>query len=214
MFTWVCPTCGKELDLGVKECPDCQGRAAAKPLGPEVEQLSGPEAPAAGGIRFWLLLGAGTLVAVVALVTFVRYRSNRPPPEAGPKVVLEGPAAPQALPPPQATEAKAESMPAAVGAARDLEFAGIRMSYDSQNKPQVRALVTNHGEEPVDNASFTVTLRPAQSAADAPPLARFTVKIAALKAGEYREIKAPLDAFGTLASMPPWRRIRADVEAR
>ena len=87
------------------------------------------------------------------------------------------------------------------------------MFYDSQNKTQVRALVINHGEEELRDVTLTVTLRPASSAADSLPLARFNAKITAeIKAGDAREIKAPLETFGTLAAMPPWHKLRADVE--
>ncbi len=60
----------------------------------------------------------------------------------------------------------------------------------------------------------TVSLRSAEAAAGSSPLARFTVKIDRdVKAGESQEIKAPLETFGTLAAIPPWHQLRADVEA-
>jgi hypothetical protein len=86
------------------------------------------------------------------------------------------------------------------------------MSYDSQNRPQVRALVINHSEEGLRGATLKVTLRPASSASDAAPLGSFTVRLASdIKPGESREIRAPLDALATLADIPPWRKLRADV---
>ena len=173
MFTWVCPSCSKEWDLSVKECPEC----AAKPAPPPDQPAQIPDHPAqsrdreGADLRFWLLLGLGTAVGVTGLVSWVRYQSRRPPQHAvagrgAPKVELSTPA----------SEPGPES--ASVGLARDIEVAGIRLFYDSQNKPQVRAILINHGDEGLRNATVAVTLRPASSARDSPPLARLTAKIA------------------------------------
>jgi len=73
-------------------------------------------------------------------------------------------------------------------------------------------VVVNHGEEPLVGVSLSVALRTAGAARGSPALGRFTVKIAGLKAGGSQEVQAPLEALGTLASMPPWRQIRAEIE--
>lgn len=184
MFTWVCPTCGREYDLATKQCPHC----------------SGPSAPAASGprpvsnLRFWLTVALATGAIVAASVAWSRYRAHRPPPKAAPKIELQRPAEP---PPP----------------ARPIEVSGIRLSYDAQNRPQVRAVVTNHSEEQLPRgASFRVALRPIQ-APGSPPLAYFTAKLdATIQPGDSREIRAPLDALATLAAMPPWHQLRVDLE--
>lgn len=196
MFNWVCPTCGREWDIATTECPDCRG----KPL---------PAAPArrsrSGGL-FWVLLAAGTAIGILGLIFWVRYQSRRiAPAPAAATASAESPA-PKTVSPPEPVP---DSAPA-----QQIEVAGIRTFYDSQNKPQVRALIVNHGEAALDNVTLTVTLRPMQSAPDSLPLARFTVKIVLpVKPGEWQEVKAPLDTYATLAAMPKWRELRADVEA-
>ncbi len=200
MFTWVCPSCGKEWDVAVKECADC---AAAKRDRPQAA-LPQPRSD----LRFWLLLGAAALIGIVAVVSLVRYQARRPPREATPaRVVLEQPSAPKN---PEPVPESASNAPGS-----DIEVAGIRMSYDSQDKPQVRAVVINHSAEEMLNVNLAVTLRPAQAAPDSPPLARFTLKVSpGIKPGESREVKAPLEALATLAAMPSWQKLRADVERR
>lgn len=211
MFTWVCPNCGKEWDVAVKECPECRDRAAAgaQTAPPAAEPEVVPETPP-GGFRFWILLIAGALVGVALLVFWVRYRAAHP--SAAPEPAAKGGAklSTPSLPPPEPVPEAGQSSSVS---ARDVEVAGVRMSYDAQNKAQVRALIINHGDEPLERATLTVTLRPGSSAPGSPPLARFEVKIASpVKPGDSREIKAPLETFATLAAMPRWGDLRADVE--
>src|SRR5712692_4536022 len=114
MFTWVCPSCGKEWDVAVKECADC---AAAKRDRPQAA-LPQPRSD----LRFWLLLGAAALIGIVAVVSLVRYQARRPPREATPaRVVLEQPSAPKN---PEPVPESASNAPGS-----DIEVAGIRMSY-------------------------------------------------------------------------------------
>ena len=198
MFTWVCSTCGKELDVSVTECPECKGRPTAPPL--TVPTAS----PAASRNPFRLRLALVAGLAVVGLIWLVLYQSRRPasPPRAASKPMLTLQPVPEA----------AAAIPAPP---HQVEVAGVRLSYDAQDKPQVRAVVINHGEEELRNATLAVSLRNASARPDSPPLARFTTRIAgALKPGDSKEIKAPLEAFATLAAMPPWRQLRADVELK
>jgi hypothetical protein len=182
MFTWVCPTCGREYDVATKECPQC----AAAGAGPSSRQRS------LSNLRFWAAVTAA--IAAVVLVAFVwaRFRARRPPPQAGPKIELQRPAEP---PPPP----------------RPIEVSGIRLFYDAQNRPQVRAVVINHGDEPLNKgASIRVALR---ATPGAPPLAYFTVKLdATIQPGDSREVRAGLDALATLAAIPPWQQLRVDIE--
>jgi hypothetical protein len=186
MFTWVCPSCGREYDLATKQCPQCIGQAAS----------SSPRPRPVSNLRFWAIIAAATAAVVLMLVTWTRYRSHQPAPQAAaPRIELERPA-----------EAPAPTRP--------IEVAGVRLSYDDQNRPQVRAVVVNHGEEHLTaGTSLRVALRPAQAASGSPPLAYFTVKLAAAIApGDSREVRAPLDALATLAAIPPWQQLRVDIE--
>jgi hypothetical protein len=136
-------------------------------------------------------------LAAVLLAAFAwsRLRARRPRPQAGPKIELQRPA--EAPPPP-----------------RPIEVSGIRLFYDAQNRPQVRAVVINHGEEQLSKGtSIRVALRPMQGPAGSPPLAYFTVKLdATIQPGDSREVRAGLDALATLAAIPPWQQLRVDIE--
>lgn len=211
MFSWVCPTCGKELDIGTKVCPNCAGRAEA----------SAAAGAAGSNRRFWAGLGLAALVGVALLAGLARYQSRpraataqleapaRSKPLPPPEPVPEAPAPAKDLPPPQPVASPVPEW------ARHVEIAGVRTFYDAQNKPRVRAVIINHGEDELSNTVFTVALRPAQAAPDSSPLARFTVKLTApIKPGDFREVQAPLDALATLAAFPPWRQLRADLESR
>lgn len=186
MFTWVCPSCGREYDLATKQCPECVGQVAG----------SSPPPSRVSNLRFWAVIGAAAAAVVLCLVAWSRYRAHQPAPRAAaPKIELERPA-----------EAPAPTRP--------IEVAGIRLSYDDQNRAQVRAVVVNHGEEVLTTGtSWRLALRPAQAAPGSPPLAYFTVKLtSALAPGDSREVRAPLDALATLAAIPPWQQLRVDIE--
>ena len=199
MFTWVCPTCGRELDLSTKECPDCTGKPAAgatpPPLSPApVAYTASPEPAAAPGQSRLLLAGIALLALAALFVGWAMLRGRSAEPAVKP-------AAPEAV-----------SEPAADSPYASIEISGLRPFYDVKNQPQVHAVVINHGEQEIQGMSLRVALRPRRAPAGAPPLARFLVKIPALKAEASQEITVPLEAFGTLASLPPWRELRADFE--
>ncbi|MBI3666458.1 MAG: hypothetical protein HY236_09595 [Acidobacteria bacterium] len=196
MFTWVCPSCGKEWDIATAECPDCRGKTFE----------AAPAGQGRSGRLFWVLLAAGTGLGVAGLFYWARYQNHRLASAPEVATAASQSAATKDQPP-------LEPAPEPSSAPQQIEVAGIRPFYDSRNKPQVRALIVNHGETALENLTLTVTLRPLKSAPDSLPLAKFTAQIVSVKPGEWREVKAPLDTYATLAAMPNWRELRADVEA-
>jgi len=197
MFTWVCPTCGRELDLSTQECPDCTGKpaASAPPPPPIPAAYTPPPEPTAGPGQSRLLLAGIALLALAAVfVGWAMLRGRSAEPAAKPAV----------------PEAVAE--PAADSPYANVEISGLRPFYDAKNQPQVHAVIINHGAQEIPGVSLRVALRPRRAPAGAPPLARFIVKIPVLKAETSQEITVPLEAFGTLAALPAWRELRADFE--
>ena len=185
MFTWVCPSCGAEWDLATKQCPNCAGKTAP----------AGPSGPPQSNLRFWASVVLGTLAVLALLYGWSRFRAHQPPPRpAGPRVELE--------------------RPAFTEPARAVEIAGLRMSYDARDRPQVRAVIINHSEDQIaPGTSYRVALRPVHAPPGSPPLGSFTMKLdKTLQPGESRDVRAPLDALATLAAMPPWHQIRLDIE--
>jgi len=194
MFTWVCPSCGREWDLATKQCPDCAGKAAAEPTADKPPSAEPPVAKPPSTLRFWALIVVSTALVVTALVVWSR-RRVAPAPRPAAKLEFQRP-----------PEAPAEQRP--------LEVTGIRLFYDDQSRPQVRAVVVNHTEDPLPAGTVVrAALRPAGAPAGSPPLARFSVKLTApLPGGDSRDLRAPLDALATLAAIPPWQQLRVDLE--
>ena len=113
--------------------------------------------------------------------------------------------------PPASEEAASEES----AALRDLEVAGIRTWYDVDYKPKVRAVVVNHSENTKEDLSLQVHLRPIQADRRASPLASFDIRLEGkLGPRESRDVETDLIAMGTLQSLPRWKELRIDVEAR
>ena len=45
MFTWICPTCGREVPPSMSECPNCAPKVAAPPPQPQAAPLPPPPPP-------------------------------------------------------------------------------------------------------------------------------------------------------------------------
>lgn len=219
MFTWECPTCGKELDIAETQCPNCSGEAEASKgsakqpeasAAPVSERLPPPRKAAAAkrqpAAHHWgiqpkhLGVFAVAMVVAVALAVYLA----RPDAFGGGSVELEEV--------PAGSEEGALLGAAHVG---DLEVAGIRTWYDSDYKPKVRAVVINHGEQAKGNVNLQVQLRPRQADRKVSPLASFDIQLKKeLGPRESRDVEADLAALGTLQSLPRWDELRVDVEIR
>lgn len=222
MFTWECPTCGREIDIADSECPHCSKKAkasstavatespaaaerrpeaqrAATPHLPPAQRAAAPRRPPASS---WGMQGKQMAVfavlAVIAIVAAVYFA--RPDLFRGARQVEE-----TALP-----EGAGESGSAHLG---DIEVAGVRTWYDPDFKPKVSAVVINHGESPQANVSFKVDLRTREGSTADTPLASFEIRLdTPLAAREARDIQADLTAMGTLTSLPPWHQMRVDLQ--
>lgn len=208
MFTWECPTCGRELDVSLKACPDCSAVEASPPIAaalPSEAEAARPAAtvaekpkvtsPSAFSLTpkhlllFVFFLGA----AVAAAVFFAR---------------------PELLPKPELPVAWREPGPAEQpgrGNNDPLEISGIRLTESEDGKPLVRALVINHGEQAVKKAAMQVALREFGAPVDAPPDVSFTLRLGEeLEAGASREVEVPLEEAPD-SGLPRWGRLRIDV---
>lgn len=222
MFTWVCPTCGREIDIAESECPHCskkqkaastpmatespaaaeksaEGQRAAAPHLPPAQRTAAPRrqpAPSMGvqGKQI-VVLAVLAVVAIAAGVYLARpdlFRSVTQTEEA-------------ALP-----EGAGDSGSAFVG---DIEVAGVRTWYDTDFKPKVSAVVINHSEDPQANIGFKVELRTREASTTDTPLASFEIRLdKPLEPREARDMQADLNAMGTLASLPPWHLMRVDLQ--
>ena len=220
MFTWICPNCGKDVDVAQKTCPRCAaagespGEAATEtatappPPAPAERRLrqeaaprqSRPAAPKKSlssldvRPRHLLLFGAALLLAVGAAVQLSRPGLLR----------LEAVAEP----------AEESVQTFSRGAQGPLEVAGIRPYYTDEHQTKVKAFVANHSDEGA-SVALRVLLRHRQAADNAPPLGAFDIVLPEpLEARGAMEIDTGLEAMGSLQSLPPWREIRVDVEAK
>jgi len=211
MFTWECPTCGRDLDVSLKTCPDCAAGEsksdeatpeAAASVAPVEEPGSVPEVSKAAAsppsafsltpkhlLLFVFLLGG----AVAAAIFLAR---------------------PELLPEPKLPVAWREPGPVEQpgrGNNDPLEIAGIRLTESEEGKPVVRAVIVNHGSQAVKKAAMAVALREFGAPVDAPPEVAFTLQLEEeLEAGASREVDVPLEEAPD-SGLPRWGRLRVDV---
>jgi hypothetical protein len=221
MFTWECPTCGRELDIAESECPYCSKKAkaaatavatenaAATGQRPAEEHTAPPHLPppqraaaprparATWGLqgKQIAIFGLLAVVAIAAGVFLARPDLFRRAPQLEDVPLAEG---------------SGDSGSAYLG---DIEVAGVRAWYDADYKPKVNAVVINHGETPQKNVNLKVELRTREAAMSDTPLASFEIHLdKELAPREARDVQADLTAMGTLASLPPWRSTRVDLQ--
>jgi hypothetical protein len=224
MFTWECPTCGRELDIAESECPYCSKKAKAastsvatenavdaeKPrpgepvapphLPPPAQRGTAPRRPppqASWGLqgKHVAIFAVLALLATALAVFFARPDLFRRGPQLEDVPLAEG---------------TGDSGSAYVG---DIEVAGVRTWYDADYKPKVSAVVINHGENPQANVAFKVALRTREASTVDTPLASFEIRLdSPLQPREARDVQVDLNAMGTLASLPPWHTMRVDLE--
>ena len=228
MFTWECPTCGRELDVGTTECPDCHPESAEKPARRREEPKASPavaatpapqsppkEQPGAGasqpapraaakpsqGPRRTAKSRTGLQPARLRIVAIVLVAA------IGLAIYFARPDFFR-----QAADLT-ESLPGAGASGGSvvegtLQVAGIRTFYDNEYRPRVRAVVINHGETPLSNVELVVQMRPPRAPSTSAPLASFVIQLDEIGAQASQEVETELAALGTLASLPPWGEIR------
>jgi hypothetical protein len=197
MFTWICPTCGRELPLSDNECPDCAGRqkgAAAGPA-PPAQPPAVAQPVSRRGLPGWLttLIVAGGLIALGA-VFFLYLPSQKQKGAPAPDVTLEKPgaAAPHPL-------------------SRHVEVVGIRITEDASNKAKVRFLVVNHSGAEIADLAGRVLLRATADKPDAPPLCVFSFKVPALGPYEAKDVNTNVQMKLRPYELPDWQFLRAEL---
>jgi len=215
MFNWVCPDCGRTVDLAEKECPDCRARqpdaaetedAATDPLPterPRPADRSQPAdqspQPAAFAIRpqhLWIFALA-VLVAVGGALYLARPElfqldrlasllpNNRPEPPPAPP----GP----------------------------VEVVGIRVWIDEDDGPRARSLLVNHAAIPQRGIEAEVRLTSADP--ELPPgenaLGEFRITFEdELGPLSSAEVDTPLQLEDGVAILPPRHWIQFEVDFR
>lgn len=211
MFTWICPKCGKEVDVSQKNCPRCADTEAssedvAAPAAPDSpDALDAPEAAPQSRARQRMesleirplhlaLCAALLLLTVLGAVWLSRPDLLR----------LETVG--------ESEEERVQTF--SRGVQGPFEVAGIRPYYTDDYQTKVKAFVVNHSDRE-QSVALRVLLRHQQATDSAPPLAGFDLILPQpLGAREAFEIDMVLDAMGSLQSLPPWQEIRVDIDRK
>lgn len=206
MFTWVCPTCGRDLDVSVKECPTCAGlepprEAVPEPTPPapspqQPPKSKPPPSPAAqafhlsgGQIASFLLL---TLVLAAGAVLMARPEIV----DSARRLVVPDPG-------PEIQAGRGENDP--------IEVAGVRIIKGDGGTRSVRYVLINHSPRRQSGISFEVSLRPLGAPVESESAARFYIALEEpLEPGAVREEEAELRAEPEDV-LPPWHDLRVDV---
>jgi hypothetical protein len=208
MFTWICPTCGREVPPSYTECPDCAEKQN-KPA--EAAPAPTPEAPQAApaiqakpympppprpGIPTWALtiLFAFAIFGVVAGVYWLVGAAKSGKPTAA----VESPAA----------KPGAKVNPYQ----KYIEISGVRFLEDMKKKtPQIRFILVNHSNADIPGLSGNVTVwgRTRNSEEDAAGTFTFTTD---LKAYESKDMTVPLNTKLKIYELPDWQNVSTDVQ--
>jgi len=217
MFTWICPTCGKEIQPHENECPYCreaakapsdssseapqQVRAAAQTT--RAPQGQRPPAPQAKGRRQmpgWLvaLLVAAALICVAVLVYTYAIDGQREQTTAvGESPFEEVPEAGSAV----ASEDNRLN--------RFIEATGFRVTEDPNRRLQVRFLIVNHSAADFGDVAGTVHLGSTESDTT---YASVDFRTTGLGPYESIEFNAILSTSIRAYEVPDWQFLRGDLE--
>jgi hypothetical protein len=97
--------------------------------------------------------------------------------------------------------------------ARFVEVTGVRF-LEVNKKPQIRYLVVNHSNAPLNSVTIYVTLRASNWKPGQPPLSRFTFRSPDLAAYEAKEMASPIERVIGPLELPVWQDLHADVEVQ
>ena len=215
MFTWVCPTCGRELDVSVKECPTCSGAEQAPPstlASPDAAPVPAPApapaktapvaerrpAPTPAAQAFHLT--GGQIAAFLLLLVVL----------AGGAVLLARPGIVDDIrrqfipdPGPEIQVGRGENDP--------IEVSGLRFIKGDDDQQVARFVLTNHSPRTQSGVVLEVSVRPLGAPLEEDPAAQFFVAIEEpLEAGAIREAEATLRVAPETA-LPAWHDLRVDV---
>jgi hypothetical protein len=217
MFTWICPTCGREVPPSYDKCPDCAAKGIAGDTPPVAAQPPAAQAPAPAyvpsqpppqympppprpGVPTWLLsilfafafvgLGAGVYWAV----NYFRGGSAAAsaPGETAP---VKGPAKNNPL-------------------QKYVEVAGIRFVAAPKNEKEIEArfLLINHSGADITGLAGMVNIWGRTDKSEEESAGHFSFKVPSLGPFESKEATAPVTTKLKAYELPDWQNISTDVQ--
>jgi len=219
MFTWICPTCGREVPPSYAECPDCAAKAkagaaapgadsapasppatavAAAPPAPNSIQVPPPRPPQAA-VPTWLLavLFALAFAAVGGgIYWLVHYFGSR----TQASVTAPTPDAPPVLP----AGAKESAIQ------KYIEVSGIRFQESPKDATLARFLVINHSGADITDLAATVQIW-ARAGKTEEADGTFSFKLPSLGPYESKEAVAAVTTKLKVYELPDWQFINTQV---
>jgi hypothetical protein len=228
MFTWICPTCGREVPPSYDACPDCAAREktgvppaqiAAQPAtpGPALATAEPPAPPAYAppavaplaaaqyapqpphaGLPTWLLAILFAF-AFVGLGAGVYLAIN----------YFRGGT--------QAASIPAASVPAKTPSKLNplqkyVEVSGIRFVESPTHQIEARFVVVNHSDADIADLAGTVNIWGRTARSEEEAAGTFSFKLLSLRPNESKETVAPLSTKLKPYELPDWQNLSAEVQ--
>src|ERR1700677_1958918 len=230
MFTWICPTCGREVPPAYDACPDCAARAksgqapaevGAAPVPPPVPATAPPPPPPPHAPPYM------------------------PPAVAPPPAYYAAP--PQRAPLPtwllailfslafiglgagvywlvqyfrggsQAPASAVETVPVKGPAKQHplqkyVEVTGIRFVQAAHKDTEARFLVVNHSGADIADLAGTVNIWGRTAKSEEEAAGNFSFKVPALGPYESKEVTAPVTTKLKVYELPDWQNVSTEVQ--
>jgi len=230
MFTWICPTCGREVPPSYDACPDCAARekAGGQPAQTAAQPPGVPAAPPA----YTPPPVAPPAYTPPAVAPLPPAQYAAPPPHAGPPTWLltvlfafafvgVGAGVYWAVQyfrgGTQAASAPAETVPAKTPAKPNplqkyVEVSGLRFVETPKHETEARFVVVNHSGADITDLAGTVNIWGRTAKSEEEAAGTFSFKMASLKPYESKEAVAPLTTKLKPYELPDWQNVSAEVQ--
>jgi hypothetical protein len=220
MFTWICPTCGREVPPSYDACPDCAAKAKSDALTtpegapsdivapvvppgvPPVHQAPAHLHPAAPSphtaVPTWLLaiLFAFAFIGLGGGVYWlVHYFTGNRASATSPAETI-----------PAKTTGKEHAMQ------KYIEVSGIRFVETPKKETEARFLVVNHSGADITDLGGTVNIWGRTNRSEEEAAGTFSFKLPSLGPNESKEASAPLKTKLKVYELPDWQNISAEVQ--
>jgi len=224
MFTWICPTCGREVPPSYDKCPDCAAKGiTGEPSGQPAAPLSPPPVPAGvrvptapppvpmampqyapqpprGGLPTWLLslLFAFAFLGLGGGVYWLiqYFRGGSPAAASAPVAVTASrePAKPNPL-------------------QKYVEVSGIRfVSAPKSETAEARFVIVNHSGADIAGLAGTVNIFGRTAKAEEEAAGSFDFKVNSLGPYESKEASAPVSTKLKVYELPDWQNVSTAVQ--
>ena len=233
MFTWICPTCGREVPPAYDACPDCAARAksaqaqvpadAAAPLPPPAPTPAAPPPPQAP------YMPPVSLPAVAPPPVYYAAPPQRAPLPTWLLTVLFALAfiglgagvywlvqyfrgGNQA-----AASAPIETVPVKGQAKQHplqkyVEVTGIRFVQAAHKDTEARFLVVNHSGADISDLAGTVNIWGRTAKSEEEASGNFAFKVPTLGPYESKEVTAPVTTKLKVYELPDWQNVSTEVQ--